>query len=154
MQKIYRIKLDEQERAALEALINSRKRVAALKVTKARSLLLADESEFGPALLDPEIFDATGIKPATLQRLRQRACEVGPVEALERKQQDKPSRQSTLDGNLEARLVTIACSKAPEGRNRWTLRLLSERLVELELVESISHETVRQALKKMNLNLG
>lgn len=154
MQKIYRIKLSRTEREELEHFPNSRKKVAALKVTKARAILLADESDGGPALRDPDIIKATGIKPATLSRLRQRVCEVGPIEALERKPQAQPSRKRKIDGDLEARLTTIACSEAPEGRKRWTLRLLAERLVELEVVDSVSHETVRQALKKTTSNLG
>ena len=125
-----------------------------MKVTKARAILLADESDGGPGLRDPDIIKATGIKPATLSRLRQRVCEVGPIEALERKPQARPSRKPIIDGDLEARLTTIACSEAPEGRKRWTLRLLAERLVELEVVDSISHETVRQALKKTTSNPG
>ena len=154
MQKIYRIKLSAEERNQLEQLPNSRKKVAALKVTKARALLLADESEGGPALRDPDIINATGIKPATLSRLRQRVCEVGPIQALERKVQAQPSRKAKIDGEVEARLATIACSQAPEGRKRWTLRLMAERMVELEIVDSISHEAVRKALKKTTLNPG
>jgi len=154
MEKIYRIKLSNQERNELEQLTNSSRRVAALKVTKARSVLLADESEQGPALGDPEIMKATGIKPATLTRLRQRVCEVGPLEALERMKQTTVSRKKIVDGEVEAKLTQIACSEAPDGRKRWTLRLLAGRLVELEIVESISHETVRNALKKTNSNPG
>ncbi len=86
--------------------------------------------------------------PATLSRLRKRTCEVGPLEALERKPQTSPSRKKIVDGELEARITQIACSEAPGGRKRWTLRLIAERLVELELVDSISHETVRAAMKK------
>ena len=154
MQKIYRIKLSAQEREELERLPNSRKKVAALKVTKARAILLADEGGSGPALRDPDIIKATGIKPATLGRLRRRVCEAGPAEALERKAQAQPSRQAKIGGQAEARLTTIACSQAPEGRKRWTLRLLAKRLVELEVVDSISHETVRQALKKTDSSPG
>lgn len=154
MEKIYRIKLSNQERKELEQLINSSRKVAALKVTKARSVLLADESEQGPALRDPEIMGATGIKPATLTRLRQRVCEVGPLDALERKKQATASREKIVDGEVEAKLTQIACSQAPDGRKRWTLRLLAGRLVELEIVGNISHETVRAALKKTSSNLG
>lgn len=154
MEKIYRIKLSNQERTELEQLINSPRKVAALKVTKARSVILADESEQGAALSDHEIMKATGIKSATLSRLRRRVCEVGPMEALERIKQTTVSRKKIVDGEVEAKLTQIACSEAPDGRKRWTLRLLADRLVELEIVESISHETVRDALKKTNSNLG
>jgi len=154
MEKIYRIKLSNQERSELDQLINSSRKVAALKVTKARSVILADESEQGAALSDHEIMKATGIKSATLSRLRRRVCEVGPMEALERIKQTTVSRKKIVDGEVEAKLTQIACSEAPDGRKRWTLRLLADRLVELEIVESISHETVRDALKKTNSNPG
>jgi hypothetical protein len=152
MQKRYRIKLSAEERKTLEALTLSGKKIAAKKVIKARALLLADES--GPALTDAQIVEATGIKPATLVRLRQRVCEVGPMEALERKAQEAPSRRKIVDGRLEAEITRIACSQAPEGRNRWTLRLIADKLVELEVLDSISHETVRAAMKKKTSNRG
>jgi hypothetical protein len=153
MRKIYRIKLSSEERSKLERL--SRKRnVAAHKVLKARALLLCDESEHGEALRDPEIIEKTGIARTTLARLRERCCEVGPLEALERKQQQGCSRARRLDGEAQARLTTLACSSAPEGCKRWTLRLLADKLVELEVVEAISHETVRAELKKTRSNPG
>lgn len=154
MPKKYRIKLSIEERNELERLVGSKKKVSALKIVKAQSLLLADESDNGPASTDEEIIKSVGIKSATLSRLRQRVCEVGPLEALERKKQEEPSKAKRLDGDGEARLIQLACSEAPEGHTRWTLRLLAEKLVELEVTDSISHESVRQALKKMKLNLG
>lgn len=153
MQKIYRIKLSLEERGELENL-SKKRTVAAHKVLKARALLLCDESEKGEGLKDPEITKMTGIAKATLARLRQRCCEVGPMEALERKPQKSISRARKLDGEGQARLTTLACSSAPEGCKRWTLRLLADKLVELEVVEQISHETVRSELKKTSLNLG
>jgi transposase len=153
MRKIYRFKLSLEERSELESL--SRKRnVAAHRALKARVLLLCDESENGEGLKDPEIIEKTGIARATLARLRQRCCEVGPLEALERKQQQGVSRTPKLDGEGQARLITLACSSAPEGCKRWTLRLLADKLVELEVVEAISHETVRAELKKTSSNPG
>ena len=154
MQKIYRIKLSSEERGSLTALTQSSKRVSAKKVVKAQALLLADESDDGPAYSDARIMEATGMKPATLDRLRQRVCEVGPLEALERKMQSSPSRQKVIDGEAEAQLTQLACSKAPDGRNGWTLRLLAEKLVELEIVDSVSHETVRQVMKKKTSSRG
>jgi transposase len=153
MRKIYRIKLSSEERKQLKSLLKA-KSIAAQKVIKARSLLLADESDHGPAYTDPEIMEATGIKPATLTRLRTRVCEVGPLEALERKKQQSPSRVSKITGEVEAKLTALACSEAPEGYQRWTLHLLADKLVALEVVDSISHEAVRTTLKKMKLNLG
>ena len=154
MQKIYRIKLSDEERVELIELTTSGKRVSAKKVIKARALLLADESEAGPASTDKEIMDATGMKPATLVRLRKRVCEVGAIQALERKTQTAPSRKKIIDGEVEAKLTQIACSEAPDGRQRWTLRLLADKLVELEVVEKISHETVRASMKKKRSSRG
>ena len=153
MRKIYRIKLSPEERKQLNDLLKA-KSIAASKVIKARSLLLADESAKGPAYKDLEIMEATGIKPATLTRLRTRVCEVGPLEALERKKQQSPSRVSKITGEVEAKLSALACSEAPEEYQRWTLHLLADKLVELKVVDSISHEAVRTTLKKMRLNLG
>ncbi|MDH3771676.1 MAG: helix-turn-helix domain-containing protein [Nitrospirota bacterium] len=153
MRKIYRIKLSSEERKQLNSLLKARS-IAANKVIKARSLLLADESDKGSAYTDLEIMEATGIKPATLTRLRTRVCEVGPLEALERKKQENPSRVSKITGEVEAKLTALACSGAPKGYQRWTLHLLAVKLVKLEVVDSISHEAVRTTLKKMKLNLG
>ncbi len=153
MRKLYRIKLTNEEREQLSEVLHA-KRIAANKVLKARALLLADESSEGPSFSDAKIIEATGISSATLSRLRKRVCEVGPLEALERKQQIRPSRLSKITGEVEAQLTTLACSEAPPGHKRWTLRLLAERLVALECVESISHEAVRTTLKKKKSNRG
>tara|TARA_R110002110_G_scaffold413972_1_gene642553 strand:- start:977 stop:1438 length:462 start_codon:yes stop_codon:yes gene_type:complete len=153
MRKLYRLKLSSEERQALEAL-TKKGRVAAAKVLKARALLLADESPEGNGWKDPQIMEATGIKSVTLARLRQRCCEVGPLEALERKQRMTPPRAPILDGESEAKLVQLACSQAPKGHARWTLRLLADKMVMLDIVDSISHETVRQSLKKTGSSLG
>jgi hypothetical protein len=154
MQKIYRIHLSPEERRELSDLINSGRRVAAKKVIKAQALLLADESGDGPAYTDAKIMEATGMKPATLVRLRQRVCEVGPLQALERNAQASPSRRKIIDGEVEAQLTQLACSQAPDGRDKWTLRLLAGKLVELKIVDSISHETVRGGMKKKTSNHG
>jgi hypothetical protein len=153
MRKIYRIRLSPEERADLEA-VTHKKVIDGRKVIKARALLLCDESEGGPGMRDPEIIEATGMKSATLSRLRERCCEVGPLNALDRAKQAKPSRISKVTGDVEARLTALACSEAPEGCKRWTLNLLGNRLVELELVDSISYETVRRALKKTSSSPG
>lgn len=153
MRKIYRIKLSSEERLELEKL-SGKRNAAAHRVLKANALLLCDESDEGEGLKDPEIVERTGIPLRTLQRLRQRCCQVGPIEALERKRQQSPSRPRKLDGEGQARLTTLACSDPPEGSNRWTLRLLADKLVELEVVESISHQTVGEELKKTKSNRG
>ena len=116
MPKIYRIKLSSEERSELNTLKRKHK-AAADKVLEARALLLCDESETGEALKDREIISKTGIAPCTLQRLRQRCCEVGPLEPLERKRQQSVSRPRKLDGDGQVRLTTLACSEPPEGSN-------------------------------------
>lgn len=153
MRKIYRIILSKQERSLLEQL-STQNGVAGRKVIKARALLLCDQSDEGPGWKDPRVIEATGIKSATLERLRARCCEVGPLAALERKAQSRPSRRPKITGDVEAKLTTLACSKAPDGHKRWTLRLLAQKLVELEVVDSISHEAVRRKLKKTRLSPG
>jgi hypothetical protein len=153
MRKLYRILLSPEERCELEKL-GRKRNAAAHKVLKARALLLCDESGAGEALTDGEITRRLGIAPATLERLRRRCCESGPSEALERKKQERPSRSRKIDGAAEARLVTLACSEPPQGSKRWTLRLLAERLVELEVVDAVSYETVRGALKKTRSSPG
>jgi transposase len=145
--KKYIVTLTEEERAGLEQLVRTGK-AAAYKITHARILLMADSSEGGPACTDGQIADALLVGTATVERLRQRFVEEGLDAALCRKKQARPSRERTFDGAAEARLIALACSQPPEGRACWTLRLLAEKLVELEVVDSVSHETVRQALKK------
>ena len=106
----------------------------------------------GDGLKDSEVISQTGIKSATLERLRKRCCEVGPLECLERVEQVNRTRKFT--GEEQARLTTLACSKPPEGHARWTLHLLADKLVELNVFDEISYEAVRQQLKKTSLNLG
>jgi transposase len=147
--KKYIVTLTQEERDGLEQLARTGK-AAAYKITHARVLLKADASAGGPAWTDQQIADALGVGTATVERLRQRFVEDGLDACLCRKKQQRPSRQPTFDGAAEARLIALACSAPPQGRSSWTLRLLAEKLVELEVVESVSHETVRQALKKTN----
>ena len=121
------------------------KRVAADKLLRARILLKADVD--GPAWSDPEIADAFDVGASTIHRLRQRLVEEGLEAALVRRPSSQ-QRIKKIDGATEARLIVIACGSAPEGRARWTLQLLADRMVELQLVDSISAETVRTTLKK------
>ena len=147
MSKKYIVRLTEEERAGLERLVSTG-RAAARKRTHAQVLLKADAAEHGPAWTDEQIVEAFEVGARTVQSIRQRFTEEGLHAAIERKKQCRPSRQRVLDGEKEAKLVAICCSKAPEGRSRWTLRMLGDELVRLEIVDSISHETVRQTLKK------
>ncbi len=147
--KKYIVTLTAEEREALGDLIAAGK-AAALKLAHARILLKADAAEGGPAWPDHRIAEAIEVSPATIERVRQRFVEQGLEAALVRKTQGRPSRLPTLDGRSEARLIALACSKPPDGRKSWTMRLLADKLVELEVVPSISDETVRRSLKKAN----
>jgi transposase len=151
--KKYRVTLTDEERLHLQAMIASGK-AAAQAPAHARILLKADQAEGGPAWPDRRIAEALEVSVATVERVRQRLVEQGLDAALRRKEQDRPSREPKLDGRAEARLVALACSTPPDGRKRWTLRLLAERLVELEVVESVGREAVRLALKKMRSSPG
>jgi transposase len=145
----YKVTLTPEERQQLHDLTHAGK-AAAKKLTHARILLQADVADGGLAWPDERIAQALDVSTDTIGRVRQRFVEQGLEAALARKKQDRPSRERTLDGRAEARLIALACSTPPVGRKAWTLRLLADKLVELEIVESISHETVRRALKKTN----
>lgn len=140
----YVARLNDSERQSLQELLAG-KRVAADKLLRARILLKADVD--GPAWSDPEIADAFDVGASTIHRLRQRLVEEGLEAALVRRPSSQ-QRVKKIDGAMEARLIVIACSNAPQGRARWTLQLLADKMVELQLVDSISAETVRTTLKK------
>jgi len=150
--KKYRVTLTDEERMFLKGLVSSGK-TAARKITHARILLLTDENSEAGNYTDESIVKALQVGVVTVSRIRQRFVEQGLESALNRQVQ-KNRKQKKLDGEAEAFLMATACSAAPEGRKSWTLKLLADRLVEYEIVDSISTESVRKALKKMNLNLG
>ena len=146
MTKRYRVTLTGEEREQLVRMISQGK-AAARKLAHARVLLQADEAEGGPAWVDEEIASALAVSVRTVERVRQRFVEQGLEAAL----LPKPSQRiyaRKLDGEQEAKLIALACSEVPDGKARWTLRLLAERMVELAYVDTLSHETVRQTLKK------
>jgi hypothetical protein len=143
--KKYVLKLTEDERGELERVVK-RGKAAAWKVQRAQALLKCDQGPAGPAWTDEQIAEAFDCTARSLESWRKQAVERGPLSLLERKPRALATHK--LDGDQEARLVKLACSQPPQGRARWTLRLLAERLVELEIVDAISHETVRRALKK------
>ena len=151
--KKYKVTLTTEERQQLQALITTGK-AAAKKLTHARILLKADAAEGGPAWDDLQIAYATEVSTDTVARVRQRFVEHGLDAALTRKKQDRPSRERKLDGRGEARLIALACSAPPDGRAVWTMQLLADKLVELEVVDSISDETVRRLLKKTRSSRG
>jgi transposase len=150
MLKKYIVTLTKEERQRLETLSQTGK-TAAYIITHARILLKADTTQPEGGWCDMDISAALDVGRATVERLRQQFVEEGLEACLNRKTR---AYERLLDGEQEAHLIVIACSSPPPGQSRWTLRLLSERLVELGHVDSISHETVRQTLKKMNLSLG
>ena len=145
--KKYRVTLTAEERRGLQDLIAAGK-AAAKKLAHARILLKADAAPGGPAWTDERIAEAVEVSCATVERVRQRSVEHGLEAALVRKPQDRPSRQPTLDGRAEARLIALACSAPPEGRREWAMRLRADKLIELEVVPTVSDEAVRRALKK------
>ena len=150
--KKYIITLTDEERTKLKELVNKGKNPA-YKVNHARILLLADTNQSGGGWKDRDISQALSISVATIERVRQRLVEEGLSAALGRKTTQKP-RQRRLDGKQEAHLIALTCSTPPVGQGRWTLRMLAERMVELDYVETLSHETVRQTLKKTNSSRG
>jgi len=150
MPKKYIVRLSEEERVELEKLIGSGKG-AARKINHARILLKADAD--GANWTDEKIRDALDTSFSTILRVREGFVEEGLEAALNRKRPGK-TLERKLDGVQEAHLIAVACSPAPEGRKRWTLRLLADKMVELAYVDTLSYETVRQTLKKMKLNLG
>ena len=147
--KKYLVTLTPEERRWLTGLVSAGKR-SALTITRARILLKADQAPGGPAWEDQDIARALDCSVRTVERVRQRFVERGLEPALGRKPQDRPSRERKFDGAAEARLIALACSQPPEGHARWTLKLLADRLVELEVFDSVSDETVRRVLKKTN----
>jgi transposase len=148
----YVIRLTETERQELEGRL-AKGRPAATTATRARIPLKADESGVGPGWKDSEIVQALDTRLSTVHRVRQEFVDSGLEAALYRRK-STGHRPRKLDGAQEARLIALACGPAPEGRARWTLKLLAQRLVELEVVPSLSAECVRTTLKKTNSSLG
>ncbi len=142
----HRVKLTDDERRELEQLVR-RGRAVGWKLLRAQALLKCDEGEGGPGWPDARIAEAFEVTTRSLENWRRQAVGRGPMSLLERKPQDR-SMMRKLDGVGEARLVKLACSAPPEGRSRWSLRLLADQLVALEVVDSIGHECVRRTLEK------
>jgi transposase len=148
MSKQYRVTLNAAERDELTALVRKGKGNAR-KLAPARVLLQVDEAAAGPGGTDEQTAQALNLSTRTVERVRERFVEQGLAAAL----LPKPSTrryERAFDGAQEARLIALACSAPPEGKSRWTLRLLAEQAVELKIIDTVSHESVRQALKKTN----
>jgi transposase-like protein len=148
----YRVCLTEAQRAELRGLVGAGVAPARM-VTRARILLKADHGEGGPGWSDAAIAGALDVNPSTVLRVRRQFVADGLAATLERKRPDRVYERR-LDGAAEARLVALACAAPPEDRERWSLRLLADELVRLEVVEAVSHETVRRTLKQTTSSRG
>ena len=147
------VRLTLEEREALLKLITSGRGPARM-FTRGRILLKADQSDNGPGWPDEKISEAFDVTIQTIERVRKQFVEEGFDAVLSRRKYKQKVSRKKIDGDVEARLIALSCSEPPEGRARWTLRLLADSIIELGYVESISHEAVRQTLKKTNLNRG
>jgi len=147
----YKVTLTKEERDRLEALTHSGK-TAAPKFIHARALLLCDAGPDGSPWKVADVAEALGVTSRTIEHLKERFVEEGIEAALERKSRTRPPK-ITFDGAFEARLTALACSPAPAGRTRWTVRLLAEKVVELKIAPTVSTMSVHRALKKMSLSL-
>ena len=145
MNKKYIVRLDDAERSLLAELVRKGK-AAAYKIRHANILLKVDAD--GPGWSDEETAEAFGCHPNTVRNVRQRLVEQGFDAALERKKQERPSRERIFDGEKEARLIATSCSEPPSGRAAWTLELLADRMVALKIVDAVSATTVGRTLKK------
>lgn len=152
MNKKYIINLTSNERNKLLSLVVSG-RGEARKLTHARILLKADSSDRGLNWKDEQISEALDVSLSTIARVRKRFVTEGLEASLNHRQRQN-HRRRRLDGEQEAHLIALACSETPEGHARWTLRLLADKMVELQYVDELSYQTVRRTLKKTNLNPG
>jgi len=151
--KKYIVRLSGEERKTLKKLLTSGRGPARM-FTRARILLKADQSDDGPAWSDEKISEAFDVTVQTVERVRKQLVEEGFESVLSRREYKQKVSRKKIDGEVEAHLVALSCSEPPEGRARWTLRLLADKVVELGYLESVSHEAIRQTLKKTKLNRG
>ena len=147
--KKYILSLSSEERCELESLVK-KGHVAAYRRNHAQILLLSDTSESGAKWTDEKIAKAVRVTERTIENIRRRAVLEGVDAALEHKHNPNSARKRVFDGKAEAYLIALACSKAPEGHTHWTLRLLADKVVEMNIVEHADHVTVMRTLKKMN----
>jgi len=147
------VRLTKEEREYLIKLSSSGKGSARVFI-RARLLLKADQSEDGPGWSDEKISEAFDITVQSIERIRKQFVEEGFDAVLSRHEYTQKVSRKKIDGDVEAHLIALCCSDPPQGRVRWTLRLLADTVIELGYVESISHEAIRQTLKKTNLSLG
>lgn len=150
--KIYKVTLTTEEREELTTLVNKGKGLAG-KLKRARILLLADEAQENGGWKDADIVKALQTSRRTVERARQNCVEKGVAAAINHTRPRK-TKPKVFDGAGEARLTLLACSPAPDGHEKWSMQMLADKLIELEVVKTVSHETVRTTLKKTNLSLG
>lgn len=151
--KRYKVSLLPEERTYLHKLVSTGK-AAAYKRMHAQILLQADQSDGAPGGTDQDICDALHLSRVTVERTRKTFVFEGLEAVLHRKQRAQPPVPKSLDGAGEAHVIVLACSTPPEGYKRWTMQLFADKLVELQVVDHLSDETVRRTLKKMHLNRG
>lgn len=152
MKKKYVVKLTAEERNQFDRLSHTGKS-AAWKILRAQALIKMDQGEGGPAWSDAQIAEAFGVTVRSIENWRRQAVEDGPDSLFEREYPRRPEKMK-LDGDGQAQLVRLACSQAPDGRERWTLDLLRGKIIELGIADTISRETIRKALKKTNSSRG
>ena len=147
------ITLTEEQRGALEKKVRQGS-CSAMEIRRANVTLMVDRSQ-GNGMKDVEVAKALGISQQTVHNTKEKFLEsqTGAEEAVQRKKRETPPVPPKVTGEVEARIIALACTEPPEGRTRWTLRLLSEKSVELEIIDSISHMQVGRILKKTNLSL-
>jgi transposase len=152
MRKKYVVSLSQAERETLERLVKTGN-APARKLTRSWILLKSNVNEDGPKWSYEKICQAYNVSEVTVYQVRKTYVEKGLEKVINRK---KPEREyeHRLDGEAEAHLIALACSEAPDGQERWTLRLLRDRMIKLDYIEEVSHETIRATLKKTNLSLG
>lgn len=148
----YKVTLTKEEQQEL-GNISKKGKTAARTVLLSRALLLLDANKDGDKWTVVKVADALGVTTRTLEHLKKRFVEDGIEFAIQRKKREKPPTAKIFDGEFEAKLIALACTDAPEGRNRWTVRLLADKIVELEIAPTVSFMTVQNILKKMNLSL-
>ena len=148
----YKITLTKKEQQELENISKNGK-TAARTVLLSRALLLLDANRDGEKWTVIKAADALGVTRRTLEHMKKRFVEDGIDFAIQRKKREKPPTAKIFDGEFEAKLIALACTEAPEGRNRWTVRLLADKIVELEIAPTVSFMTVHNVLKKTNLSL-
>ncbi len=147
-EKLYVVELTEEERARLRAIVDSKGRIARKKRMRAQVLLKVDQGEQGPGWTDEKAAEAFDVDLKTVRAIRKQLVLEGFERALERKKPAEPSRKRIFDAKGEEEVLAVAVGEPPDGRARWTLRLLAGEVVRLEIAESVSHETVRKVLKK------